>query len=504
MANPISDIVAANPGQRPPQDDPAHYEWWAEYHEREAEKLVTPVPGETDSERLGRAQGEMDHRATAMAFREKAQDKDQAQADGTRRTLVERGVAAAPFRQTQDPNKRREEVIEDVKDAFRDYGIPEDLAGHAVTIGGLTDSRDAGDREAFVVKVLDTKRGLDDLVPDKGSAREVEGINDWKSAIEAAAARQQKAEQPVSNKVESASKVRSGLQTANAHWSRNTQDTRLKYPLLSSDQEALKIARAGERRAWLISKIPSDWQSRLGLSAERTYNDAVERAYQKLVDKKADILLAQRSKALDTLRGVDTRMDPHLLPSRQYRAAEKLTRIDQELRRLRPLPSAEYGAAIDAAKGQARAESVQRKVVEGTPALTQSQAHTPTSQRAPTIQSEPTKHQRALQTVREIQAQVPVDGYRTKAAEAMAKNIIRQLQEGRSTVALSAKYAGGDQGQANTTHANAVEANKELIEAVRQNGIAVDTGKATLAMGKKPEVELNSQVERDLAVESLQ
>jgi hypothetical protein len=185
----------------------------------------------------------------------------------------------------------------------------------------------------------------------------------------------------------------------------------------------------------------------------------------------------------------------HLLPSRQYRAAENLVRIDQELRRLRPLSNEQFGAAVSTAAVQ----SAPQKAVENAPAQRQEAA----PERAVRVQAVATQHDAALKAVREIRAQVPVDGYRSKAAEAMANRIMQQLQEGRSTVQLSTRYAGGDQGQANATHRNAVEANAELIEAVRSRGIPVDSGSAMVAPGKKPEVELNAQVEADHAMESL-
>ncbi len=525
MADPINNIVDRTVDAMPAQDDPANYEWWREYHEKEADRIAAQPPGAAQSERVGQLQGEMDHRAAAAGFRaeiERAQDKDYAAKVVAE--LKERGVVLPSS--TEDPIWR-DQIVADTRDAFRDNKIPEELAGYAVDMGNLDELPYAADREAFYLDILAAKDALDALAKRDGGAKEVEELDEWKQAIAVAQfawERKREARQMLAgeeqgesvNRVvedfrsnnyknyapkqqpESSAKAEAGLQQASAHWALTSEQVREKYPLLQSDQEAQKVMRAGARRAWFASQIPENLRTRFGIDTERIYNNGMERAYQKLVDKQANGLLKERGKALENLRGVNPTTPAHLLPSRQYRAAENLVRIDQELRRLRPLSNEQFGAAVSSATVQAAPQ----RAAENAPAQRQEAAATGVERALP-APAVATQHDAALKAVREIRAQVPVDGYRSKAAEAMANRIVQQLQEGRETVQLSTRYAGGDQGQANATHRNAVEANAELIEAVRSREIPVDTGAAMVASGKKPEVELNAQVEADHAMETL-
>jgi hypothetical protein len=394
-------------------------------------------------------------------------------------------------------------------------------------MGNLDQLPYAADREAFYLDILAAKDALDALAARDGGAKEVEEIDEWRQAIAVAQfawerkleARQMLAGEEEDESVhrvveefrsnqysnyapkqqpDSSAKAEAGLRQASAHWALTSEQVREKYPLLLNERDTGKVMQAGVRRAWLASQIPESWRSRLGIDTERIYNNGIERAYQKLVDKQANGLLKERGQALERLRGVNPNTPAHLLPAKQYRAAENLVRIDQELRRLRPLSSEQFGAAVSSAT----VPVAPQRAVETTPAQRQ-EAPAAAVERAVPAPAVATQHDAALKAVREIRAQVPVDGFRSKASEAMANRIVQQLQEGRETIQLSTRYAGGDQGQANATHRNAVEANAELIEAVRSRGIPVDTGAAMVAAGKKPEVELASQVEADHAMETL-
>lgn len=372
----------------------------------------------------------------------------------------------------------RDVALQDFREAFADYGIPEDLAEHALEVSGA-EEKTADEREGFVNRILDAKRDLD----EDSEARNA-GQNDWRTAIDKAAQ----------------SEVRAGVQQAAAYWRKERPVIHAQYPELSS-REVLTITASADRRAWLVSKIPVVIRDRLGISPEDVYSNRLDRRYQKIIDRRADSLLEMRTRALHTLREVRPDIPLHLLPSKQYRAAETLTRVDQELRSLRPLKKEDYGAAIASAAGReiAPSQTVNSQESVGINASGRASVQQETA-RETTL----SKHEIALQAVRELRSQTPVDGYRSRAAEAMANRLVQQLQEGREPIVLSAKYQGRDQGQANATHRNAVEANVDIIQAVRDRGIRVDTGTASIAFEKKLEAELSEQVERGQTMRALQ
>jgi hypothetical protein len=305
----------------------------------------------------------------------------------------------------------------------------------------------------------------------------------------------------------SATEMKSAVLKAADYWRQETSEILGKYPGLSAKQIPA-VTRWPERQAWLASRIPEPIRNFLNIRPDEIYNKSLDRAYQNVVDKQADALLRERSRALETLRGVRSDIPPHLLPSKQYRAAESLTRIDRELRTLRPLRSEDYGAAVATATG--------RQVVQSEPVEAKRDVRLPEKQQEPVVAEKvaekpavvvkagPTKHESALELIREMQSQTPIDGYRSEAAKRMTNRLIQQLQEGQETIRLSAKYQGGDQGHANETHRNAVEANAAFIQAVRDKGIPVDTGVATVGAQKKPQVEFNAQVDADQKIQILQ
>src|SRR6185437_1465638 len=100
-------------------------------------------------------------------------------------------------------------------------------------------------------------------------------------------------------------------------------------------------------RMTVAAMIPEAWRRRLGMqSPEQAYQFAVDRSYQKLVDRKADALLVEHYKGLAVLRGVDPNTPPHLLSSEQYRAAEAIIKSEQQLRQLRSLGADEYRSVV--------------------------------------------------------------------------------------------------------------------------------------------------------------
>jgi hypothetical protein len=72
---------------------------------------------------------------------------------------------------------------------------------------------------------------------------------------------------------------------------------------------------------------------------------------------------------------------------------------------------------------------------------------------------------------------------------------VAQLNDGRDTLNLSARYADTDYAKAKSTHDAAVERNMPLIQAVRQAGISVDTGKVYVATAEKKAEALTPQTE---------
>jgi hypothetical protein len=98
--------------------------------------------------------------------------------------------------------------------------------------------------------------------------------------------------------------------------------------------------------------VPERLRPHVGIDVEGQRNVGVEKAYVTLVDHKADALLAVRSRALADLKTVNLGEPAHLLPSKQYRAAEALTRSDQALRALRPLSTLAYHDAVAAQRSE--------------------------------------------------------------------------------------------------------------------------------------------------------
>ena len=270
----------------------------------------------------------------------------------------------------------------------------------------------------------------------------------------------------------------------------------IKRPGVDSEAEAQRLLRAGDRRARLVSLIPAAIRQYAGIDMDGQRFRAVDRAYEKLVDRKADALLDQRAKALDTLRGVDSATPPHLLSSKQYRAATVLTESDKQLRILRSLPETEYRQAVSASR---TGVTVAAAPAEG-PRATVDEAAKPREVEKPAAvvsgrEQMAANRQKAITAVREIQAGTPVDGYRSKATDAMAAKILAQLNEGRDTLNLSARYADTDYAKAKSTHDAAVERNMPLIQAVRGAGISVDTGEAYVATAEKKAEALTPQTE---------
>lgn len=123
-------------------------------------------------------------------------------------------------------------------------------------------------------------------------------------------------------------------------------------PGVESKPEAEKILAAGDRRAWYANLVPEKLQPHLGIDVEGQRREGTEKAYTSLVDRKADGLLAVRAQALKDLGSVNLAQPAHLLPSKQYRAAEALTRSDTALRELRPLATSAYHNAVAAGRNE--------------------------------------------------------------------------------------------------------------------------------------------------------
>lgn len=270
----------------------------------------------------------------------------------------------------------------------------------------------------------------------------------------------------------------------------------MRRPGVDSEADAQRLLRVGDRRALALSLIPAPVRSYLRIDIDSHRLRSVDQAYEKLLDRTADGVLRERAKALRTLHGVDPNTPAHLLSSKQYRAAEVLTRSDARLRELRPLPNDEYRNALASSRPGVKVAASQSESARA--------AATPTAAPREAEQSRAVlsereqmdaKRQNAIAAVREIQAGTPVDGYRSKATDSMAAKILAQLNEGRETLNLSARYADTDYAKAKSTHDTAVERNMPLIAAVRGAGISVDTGKAHVANAEKKAEALTPQTE---------
>lgn len=270
----------------------------------------------------------------------------------------------------------------------------------------------------------------------------------------------------------------------------------MRRPGVDSEADAQRLLRVGDRRALALSLIPAPVRSYLRIDIDSHRFRAVDQAYEKLLDRTADGVLGERAKALRTLHGVDPNTPAHLLSSKQYRAAEVLTRSDARLRELRPLPNDEYRHALASSRPGVRVAANQSESVRAaaTPTAAPREAERPAAVVSEREQMD-AKRQTAIAAVREIQAGTPVDGYRSKATDSMAAKILAQLNEGRETLNLSARYADTDYAKAKSTHDTAVERNMPLIAAVRGAGISVDTGKAHVANAEKKAEALTPQTE---------
>jgi hypothetical protein len=267
-------------------------------------------------------------------------------------------------------------------------------------------------------------------------------------------------------------------------------------PGVDSWAEAQRLLRAGDRRAQLVGLVPAAIRRYAGLDVDGQRLRGIDGAYEKMVDRKADGLLDQRAKALRTLHGVDPGTPAHLLSSKQYRAATVLTDSEKQLRALRPLPDGEYREALASSRRGASASAAPGETARAT--ATEAAAPRETDQPRATLSEREqmaANRQNAIAAVRDIQAGTPVDGYRSKATDAMAAKIVAQLNEGRDTLNLSARYADTDYTKAKATHDSAVERNMPLIEAVRKAGVPVDTGKAYVANAEKKAEALTPQPE---------
>ena len=541
MTNPVEISVTTTPAIVPDHNDPSNARYWEQWHNNRADEIVNREPATQQTEQLGAVMGEVDHRAAAMGYREMAEEWE------IRNAKKQSQEFRALFKTNSPdvPNQWRDAysadvALQDLRAAFRDYSIPEHLAAHAVELGEL-DRVDAASREQFVNKILDAKAHLDERLGDEMR----HGANDWTSAILAVAAAEaleKRTAQPV-NHVEFIQQIvdRSKAAGADAReaWAdvlrlrmgvekepkasqeaisetiaratnqplfRREQafEQLRKLPGVQSHREASKLMRAGQIRMTVAAMIPERWRKRLGMqSPEQAYQFAVDRSYQKLVDRKADALLVEHYKGLAVLRGVDPNTPPHLLSSEQYRAAEAIIKSEQQLRQLRSLGADEYRSVVHKMSSPAATLEKLIELEQKQPGVARAAQKGPENSYTAAPTPTKSKQEIALESVRKQMNATPTD-YQTAAQKTMAERIVSQLQNRAETIQLSTQYQGPDLRRAESTHARAIEANLALVEAVRAAGIPVDTGRATIAVSKKVEVEPSVQEGLDRAMEVLQ
>jgi hypothetical protein len=259
----------------------------------------------------------------------------------------------------------------------------------------------------------------------------------------------------------------------------------MRRPGVVSKKEAEGLIRRGHLRAALIGI--------LGRDPARERELGIESAYQKLVDRKADKLIAERSEMIKRLGGVNANGPVHLLPSKQYRAAERLTQIDQELRQLRPLSNTQYRRSLTEAGAIAPvAEKATNPAVETQNSVRQTQP-------APAVTRELTPREKALEAIRTLQSETPVDGFRQPAGERMKEKLIAQLNRN-EPINLTARYATTNPEDAEKTHAKAIATNQTLIDAVRRAGVSVNTGQALPSEAQKKSERIDIAQEQAMKV----
>ena len=265
-------------------------------------------------------------------------------------------------------------------------------------------------------------------------------------------------------------------------------------PGIDSGIEAERILRSGNLSRFdrLILKFR-------GVDEFRYSQQKIEASYNKLVDKKADAIVRERTAAMKTLRGVDVnatikREDWHMLPSKQYRAFEKMIKTNNALVELRSLTKNEVQSALNlreitkpelesASRSQTTNPSLSLKASDVLNASVRANQND--------IERFEAARLKAIEAVEEFKKAVPLAGYKTDPGRGIGKKLMDQLHTpGTTTIRLSTKYQG-TAAEARESHAKGLAENEALIKTIRNAGMSVDTGRA---VGVVAEVQKKSEL----------